>query len=384
MNRIRVAYPMRVDAFDKPGGDVELIRTYIRFCETVASRQGIAFEGEILAKLHPDLNDFDVVHLTNIDRPFDLYAQYVSARAAGKPVVITPIHHSYREIENYEQHGRGGFAGLFFGVLGFNRLETLRTLIKARRYPELRQSFWPTLRKGIRNAQAEVLYGAAYIFVAADKEANDIAADIGALPTDRIVIIRNGFQMPDTQPNPLNERDIEIAVIARLEARKNQLEILEAIESLGMKAVFVGHPNPNHKGYVKKLRKLIARSASEYIPGVPPQEVAGFLSRAQVHVAASWFEVSSLVDIDAYVLGCRVVASACGGTHELLGDDAYYVEPGRINDIREKISQAVASARNGTVNRVEELHRRIETWDQIAYRLIAYYAQCITDTAQLH
>lgn len=87
---MRVAYPMRVDAFDKPGGDVQLIRTYISYCTEVARKHGVAYEGEILASLDPDLRSFDVVHLTNTDRPFDLYAQFLAGRKAGKPTVITP------------------------------------------------------------------------------------------------------------------------------------------------------------------------------------------------------------------------------------------------------------------------------------------------------
>src|ERR1700685_631762 len=31
-SKMRVAYPMRVDALDKPGGDVVLMRTYIQQC----------------------------------------------------------------------------------------------------------------------------------------------------------------------------------------------------------------------------------------------------------------------------------------------------------------------------------------------------------------
>lgn len=377
---MRVAYPMRVDALDKPGGDVEHMRTYIRYCQQVAQQKGMEFEGKILTELHPDLSEFDVVHLTNTDRPVDLYMQFLAAKHAGRPTVITPIHHSYREIERYERFGRGGLIGIFSRWMGFNRLEVFRILIKSRKYPELRHALRKTLGIGIQAAQAEVLRGCCFVLVISDKEAADIRSEIVELPADRIVKMHHGFQTPDTPPISLKDRDIDIAVVARIEARKNQLAILDAVESLGLKAVFVGPPNPNHKRYARLLRKRIAESQSTYIPGVPAHEVASILARARVHVAASWFEVSSLVDIDAYVLGCRVVASQCGGTRELLGDDAYYVDPGSGTAIAEKIAEAVESAQWGTGNQIQQLRDRLEAWEEVAARLLALYASCISQS----
>lgn len=263
--------------------------------------------------------------------------------------------------------------------MGFYTLETLRTLIKARRYPELRRALLETLPRGIRNAQADVLRGCVRLLVAADKEVRDIESEIGKVPAESVVKFRNGFVMPTCPSIGAESRDIDIAVVGRIESRKNQITILKAVESLGMKAVFVGYPNPNHAGYVARFRQLLDRSKSAYIPGVPSAEVAPILARAKVHVAASWFEVSSLVDIDAYVLGCRIVASQCGGTRELLGGDAWYVDPGSFEDIRQKIAAAVKSAVHGDENQIEQLRERLETWEQLSARLLDVYSTSILD-----
>ena len=376
-NTMKVAYPMRIDAIDKHGGDVELIRIYIRCCQQAALRQGVAFEGEILTSMNPDLSRFDLVHLTNTDRPIDLYAQFLAAKKAGKPMLITPLHHSYREIERYEHEGRGGLVGLVSGSLSFDILESLRTLIKSSKYQELRAASWKALRRGIRQAQVEVLQGCRYVLVAADKEEADINSEIVQLSSKQVVKVRNGFEMPNSPPAQFKDRDIDIAVVARVESRKNQIAILQAVESLGLKAVFVGAPNPNHSGYVQRFRQRIASSKSTYVPGVPPQEVAPILARAKVHVAASWFEVSSQVDVSAYMHGCRVVASRCGGTSELLGEDAYYVDPGSPSDIAEKIALAVRDASDGKKNMVEIVSNRLETWNHIAERLLDLYVRTI-------
>ncbi len=368
---MRVAYPMRVDALDKPGGDVEQIRTYMRMCKSIARLRGYVFEGEILTELDPDLSGFDVVHLTNLDRPVDLYSQFLAVQRAARPVVLTPLHHSYREIERYERNGRGGLVGTVSGRLGFYRLEAARILVKSRRYPQLRGALWKALRKGIRKAQMEVLEGCDRVLVLSDKENADIAIEITSIAPSRVVKLRNGFQPAVADAV---QRDLEITVIARLESRKNQIAILEALEILGLKATFIGPPNPNHRRYCELFRAKIASSLSTYIPGVPAQDVASILARSRVHVAAGWFEVASLVDLEAYAQGCRVVASLCGGTREVLGDDAYYVDPGSSTDLADKIAAAVRSARAGEQNPMNGFLQASPTWEATCAALLDLYS----------
>jgi len=371
---IRVAYPMRVDALDKSGGDVLLMRDYIRCCGDAAASRGITFEGSILTELNPDLSGFDVVHLTNVDRPFDLYPQFEAARMAGKPTVLTPLHHSYAEIVRYERHGRGGLVGLISGLIGFNFLEPLRILVKSKRYPELRSAIPKIVWKGIRTVQSRVLREVDVVLVAADKELADIEREICALPRDRVVSMRNGFEMPKIKGLMMaEEREFDISVIGRIESRKNQIAILAALESLGLSGIFVGYENPNHGRYCDGFKKMIAKSKSRYLGGVPFSEVNGILAKSRVHVAASWFEVSSRLDIEAYVLGCRVVASACGGTSELLGDDAYYVDPASRESIAQKISAALKSSRAREVNSIDLSNGALETWSRIGERLLDTY-----------
>jgi glycosyltransferase involved in cell wall biosynthesis len=370
---LQIAYPIRVDALRKSGGDLLLMQRYIQQCGEAFARRGLPFRGEILAELEPDLSGFDVVHLTNLDRPFDLYLQFLAAKRAGKRIVLTPLHHSYDEIGLYEKKGRGGLIGLVSGLLGFYRLEALRILLKSRTYPALRKALVVTLRKGIRAAQIEVLKGSDSVLVAANKEWADIEREICPLARERVVHLRNGFEMPDTEPVASSERDITICVAGRIEARKNQITILRAMESVGLSAVFIGNENPNHKGYCNAFRRMIENSRSTLIEGMPLQELYKMLARSRVHVAASWFEVSSLLDVEAYVLGCRTVASRNGGTRELLGDDAYYVDPSSMTSIATQIQAALDSSLKGVSNSLDFKSGALETWEQIAETLSSVY-----------
>jgi glycosyltransferase involved in cell wall biosynthesis len=370
---LKIAYPMRVDAIDKPGGDVLLMRRYIRHCAEILAPEDLPFEGEIMTVLNPDLSGYDVVHLTNLDRPFDLYLQYLAAKRSGKRILLTPIHHSYDEIAHYEKQGRQGWIGSISGQLGFYWLETLRTLIKSRRYHDLWAAAFITLRKGIRATQTEVLQGVEAVLVAADKELADIEREICPLDRNRVIWVRNGFSMPTAKPLSTYERDIDICVAGRIEARKNQIAILEALNALGLSGVFVGSENPNHKAYCRRFRDMIANSASTYTGGMTQDELYRVMARSKVHVAASWFEVSSNVDIESYVLGCRTVASLCGGTKELLGSDAYYVDPSSPKSIRQEIAAAIESSRLGVVNSIKFDGNALQTWDQVSQQLIEIY-----------
>jgi glycosyltransferase involved in cell wall biosynthesis len=371
---MRVAFPMRVDAFDKPGGDLLHLQTYIRCCGEIAVRMGLSFEGVILTELSPDLTGFDIVHLSNLDRPLELTLQFQAARRAGKRIVINTFHHSYDEIAHYERRGRGGILGAFSARVEFHRLEVVRTLARSRHYPALRATLRVAAGKGIRAAQAEVLREADVIVVAARKEWNDIEREICLLDPDRVRLIRNGFNAPPSANLlPASQRDIDICVAGRIEARKNQIAILEALESLGLAGLFIGSENPNHKGYCARFRAMIAGSRSNYAGAMTQQEVYAAMSRARVHVAASWFEVSSNVDIESYVLGCRTVASKCGGTEELLGNDAYYVDPASPASLREQIAAALESSRRGVSNSIDLQTGSLESWKDVSAQIFQAY-----------
>src|ERR1700722_10838093 len=154
---MRVAYPMRIDAIDKPGGDLLQVRKYIEAGTRFTADGSPQFEGTILTGLREDLSRFDLIHLTNIDRPVETYQSFLAAKAAGKPIVLSPIHHSYREIERYERIGRSGLVGQVSGLIGFRSLEYLRSCVRSRRYSQLLLPTVKLVSQGMRRAQRDIL-----------------------------------------------------------------------------------------------------------------------------------------------------------------------------------------------------------------------------------
>jgi glycosyltransferase involved in cell wall biosynthesis len=370
---------MRVDALDKPGGDLLQVQKYIEAGKRSAADGRPQFDGAIVTDFGADLSSFDLIHLTNIDRPVDTYQSFLAAKASRKPILLSPIHHSYREIERYERLGRGGIVGQISGLLGFRALEYLRSCVRTRRYSQL---IFPTLRivsQGIRGAQRAALMGADKIIVLTEKERDDIVLDFGEIPSEKFSYLRNGLEDASDEDGNVSVRDIDVCMVGRIEARKNQIAVLGALKRLGVRGVFVGAENPNHKSYCRRFKDMIADSGSIYMGSISHEETLRIMKRARVHVSASWFEVLSLVDLEAFYAGCRVVASSCGGTREILGDRAVYIFPDSAWSVEDGIRKMLELEPEDPRACGLERHGKpvTENWSQVGERLAQLYHQFV-------
>ena len=376
---MRIAYPMRVNALDTSGGDVLQVQRFIVEGKKPGADGLPRFEGSILSGLAADFSSFDLVHLTNIDRPVDTYQSFLAAKAANKPIVLSPIHHSYEEIERYERMGRDGLLRSISGVSGFRQLEYLRSIVRSLAYPELA---FPTVRMmlhGMRESQREVLTGSDRILVLADKEREDIFRDFGEIPEEKFVQHRNGFEPSAGGVESKCVRDIDVCMVGRIEARKNQVAVLRVLNRMGITGVFVGGENPKHRRYCQRFRDMIAESKSRHIGQLSHVETLGVMRRARLHISASWFEVSSMVDLEAYSAGCGVVSSKCGGTRELLGDAAEYVDPGSEESIQNAIERMLDRV---TLEECEGLRPGakvpvLATWSEVGVELAKLYRNAV-------
>jgi glycosyltransferase involved in cell wall biosynthesis len=341
---MKVAFPMRVDAFAKAGGDLHQAKDYIEAVSLIASEVGSRFCAEIVTDLNCPLSDYDIVHLTNLDRPVETFAYLRKALEFGKPIVFSSIHHSYREISQFEKQGRGGIVGLLTARLDFQQLELVRSFVRSLQRPKL---FWPTVqiwRHGVKRAQAEILECARVVLVLGRKEERDIREDFSELAAVRFECLPHGLDKDreGTRLSTETGRDIDVCVVGRIEARKNQIKILDALESLGLFGIFIGKMNPYHRRYCRDFYSRVIHSGSQYLGELSHDQTLGYMRRSKVHVSASWFEVSSLVDLEAFREGCSIVSSKCGCTREVLNGNAEYVSPDDVKSIECAIRNALA------------------------------------------
>jgi glycosyltransferase involved in cell wall biosynthesis len=332
---MRIAYPMRVNALDISGGDVLQVQRFIEEGKKPGADGLPRFEGSILSGLAANLSSFDLVHLTNIDRPVDTYQSFLAAKAQKKPIFLSPIHHSYGEIERYERMGRDGIARVISRVSDFRRLEYLRSMVRSWAYPELASATLRMMLRGMRESQREVLTGSEPDSGACgQRTGGHLSGTLAKSPRRSSSGLETDLSLALGGVKNTCVRDIDVCMVGRIEARKNQVAVLRVLNRMGISGVFVGGENPKHRRYCRRFRDMIAVSKSQHTGQLSHIETLGVMRRARLHISASWFEVSSLVDLEAHSAGCGVVSSKCGGTRELLGDTAEYVDPGSEESIQ--------------------------------------------------
>jgi glycosyltransferase involved in cell wall biosynthesis len=137
-----------------------------------------------------------------------------------------------------------------------------------------------------------------------------------------------------------------VLMVGRLEARKNQLSVLRAMRDTDVPVTIVGAANKYHRAYANLVHAELRRSShSRYVPEVSHDQMRELYASHAVLVNPSWLEVAPLVDLEAAAMGCAVVATTAGYTHEYLGESALYVAPEASSDrIRDVIMQALLEA----------------------------------------
>ena len=146
--------------------------------------------------------------------------------------------------------------------------------------------------------------------------------------------------------------------VGRIEPRKNQLAVIGAVErfvsrgkpdgfrrqpvGLGNREalVFVGKISWRHPEYALRFLGLVKKYDWIYhISQIPHEKIGSCFAAAKVHVLASWFETTGLVNLEALLAGANVVAPIGRGQEYLL-NFADYCDPGDIRSIAQALKKA--------------------------------------------
>ena len=349
----------RLDLFDRRGGDTVQIE------KTAEELRKLGVEVDIDCFAKSNLANVDLVHLFNIDWPAQTFLQAKNAKEQNKPIVFSPIHHSYREIERYEREARFGLRRLTNLIFGTRESrEKLKELYRLLTDPRKFSSTLTEFRQGIMNEQRGLLEMADLILVQTDAEVEDIKTDFGfndgdikSLAFDKVV---NGVNREFAEAREdwfVKKYGLEdfILSVGRIEPRKNQLAIIKAmlppVQPLGLRGlnpkgfpqralVFVGKISWRHPEYALRFLGLVKKHDWIYhISQIPYEKIGSCFAAAKVHVLASWFETTGLVNLEALLAGANVVAPS-GRVQEYLLDFADYCDPGDAKSIAQALKKA--------------------------------------------
>lgn len=355
---MRILMQSRVTLFSIPGGDT------VQILKTAEYLKKLGIECDISLDLEPDLSGYDVVHLFNVIRPQEIYLQALNAKRQGRPVVLSSIYCVYTE---YERYGRPGSYRMLARLFSPSQIEYIKVLARAIKNREFHAGTKVVLRRGYRPLIKEIIEHSNVLLPNSLSEMRRLEADFGVQGKPFLVVPNaadhNLFDPLRVQPSPKWDHVPDcVLCVARIEGRKNQLNLVRAVAGAPYTLVLVGQPAPNHLRYAEAVRRS-APSNVCFAGRIPDEDLPELYLRAKVHVLPSWMETTGLSSLEAGLMGCNLVITDKGDTREYFGDLAYYCEPDSLESIRAAIDQAWREPANPAVR---EYMLRNFTWEKTA------------------
>jgi len=353
---MRVLFISRDTLFSSPGGDT------IQLVKTAEELRKIGVSVDIHRASDPQSElAYDIIHYFNVIRPTDILHNI----QIDIPYVLSTIYVDYGE---FEKAARGGISGFIAKVLSANKIEYLKTINrfvrKQERMPPLRYLLF-----GHKSSVRYVINGAKYLLPNSESEYRRLAKDYDiqkaytAIPNS----IDDFIFAADAKPDKKFEN--AVVCLARVEGRKNQLNLIRALNGTSINLFIIGNASPNSQGYFNQCQKE-AGSNVHFIPHVTQQDAVQILQAAKVHAMPSWFETTGLSSLEAAVMGCNIVITRKGDQEEYFGDEAFYCDPDNISSIRLAVEMAIQAP--VSVNLATKI-RREYTWQKTAEKTLACY-----------
>jgi glycosyltransferase involved in cell wall biosynthesis len=354
---MRVAFISRATLFSSPGGDTKQVERTAHHLRALGVAVDIFCTNERI-----DYTQYDLLHFFNIIRPADIICHI---KASRKPYVVSTI---YVEYDGVKTEGGGGMQGLLRKVFSGTQLEYIKVIARALKNGEKimsREYLW----MGHKDSMRYVAKQAACLLPNSESEYRRFAAACNIVVPYHVV--PNGIDEEATQQQyPHSEKYTDaILCMGRIETRKNQLNLIRALNNTSYRVFIHGKPSPNNMAYYEQCK---AEAATNITIGdwLDQEELFTAYANAKLHILPSWFETTGLSSLEAAVMGCNIVVTDKGDTRDYFGNDAWYCEPDDIASIRSAVDEAFRAPYN------EAFRERIlqqYTWRRAGEETLAAY-----------
>jgi glycosyltransferase involved in cell wall biosynthesis len=324
---VKVLFIARASLFSDRGGDTVQLQRTVECLAQLGVQADIRLTGEEI-----DYSPYDLLHFFNLSLPADIL-QHVTI--SGKPFVVSPVLVDYREAEG---RTRKGIARLFFSLVSEETTGYLKALGKRYLAGERigSRAYW---LRGHRRCIRYILKKTSMLLPNSESEYQRLQTRYGGAPPHRIIpngidtrIFRTFAGLPEREPGL-------VLCAGRIERRKNQLNLIRAVNDSPFRLILAGSPAVHQPNYYDQCRRAAGPGVT-FIEGLSQKQLLAYYGRAQVHALPSWSETTGLSSLEAAVMGCAVVISAKGDTREYFENDAFYCDPGSPASIREAITLA--------------------------------------------
>jgi glycosyltransferase involved in cell wall biosynthesis len=152
------------------------------------------------------------------------------------------------------------------------------------------------------------------------------------IPDRLIEVVRNGYDPPEPAP-AVTDGSRVIACVGRVEPMKGQADLVRALPNVpNARLVIVGRDVRGHRAELEALARDLGVADRIDIRGVQTN-VLELLAHASVLALPSYSEGFPIVPLEAMAVRRPVVATAVGGTPELVvdGETGILVQPGDVD-----------------------------------------------------
>lgn len=377
-NPIRIDMILRSDAAEKSGGDSLQVDQY------VAVLTKLGFDVECFPfSFSMNLRSDSIVHIVNVDRPFDFLSSI--RMAMERPVVVSTIHHDLDSVRLMRKAEKNQGARTVVGrILPESGRELVAFAVRTGRRVKSASDAKVWLRGciSILPSAVRVWRTVGRTLDSVDTVALLADGEREALRRDTKWLGNNGVLIPNGSPSdqssttkrvdrlPWQGRRTDVCVAGRIEPRKRQLEIATEAARLGLQVVFVGHPSPSSPRYVEDFEAVVAASENlTWVGGVEHSQVLDIMESSRVMLNASWVEVQSLVDIEGASVGCWVVVGRGGNSKEWLSENVVAVDTHEIAGILSGVENVL------TRNAGPAAFNYVYTWEMAGNQLADIYSR---------
>lgn len=333
---MKILFCVRVDIFENVGGDKVQVE------KTKQVLEELGHEITITNTPNVDYTLYDIVHVFQLDWAPESNIYVRRAKSANVPVVLSPIHHSVKDLKKYDDYftfGLRKISGILFKDQ-FSR-DTLKNVYRCFKNPKKIESTLLSIKYGLFNLHKNTLELSDLIIVQTWKEKSDLEETYSLDLSLKTKLVPNGVS--DDFINPAGESNLPkfenyIINVGRIEPRKNQLSIIDAMKVVrasgkDVSLILVGKRSSNHKEYISLINREIKENDwISYFEYVPQSELASLYKNSSACISASWFETTGLTLLEALYSGTKIIASG-EREREIFGDLAVYCTPDSIESI---------------------------------------------------
>lgn len=371
--RLHVLFQAHPDLTNSKGGDAIQLKATKLYLE----RLGVQVD---FSSAHDeDCSKYDVVHLFNITRPYDTLLQLKNAKTQGKRVCLSTIYWPLDDLVNEtRQTNARRFGSLrFLGhLVRFGK--GITGSIARHRY---REALIMSDIGKIRQTQKEILQSVDMLLPNSYTELARIHTDFPFTKSVSAQIVPNCIDVNLFPPLGVGNHtwsaehglDEFVLCVGRIEPRKNQVRLLQAMSDTPYPVVLVGKPT-TVKGYMAKI--MAAKKSSDLIfQELPQKELVSVYASARVHSLVSYYETPGLSSLEAGAMGCNLAMSSVGSQREYFGERVEYCDFSSTTSIRDAVTRAWQYPWPN--QDLSEHIRANYTWERAAEATLAAYNQLV-------